>query len=279
MTVADPMHEIVWLGTLPVAQVSPGDEHFPLRYTYTDHLGTPILQTDPSGMTVWRAEHEPYGQIWTMRLGTRTEQPLRLPGQELAMTWEGQEENYNIFRWYRAGWGRYTQSDPLAVQEPRIFIRQVRPHEFAYSAQDPINGSDPTGLCGKCDNCPSGKWTVDPFGFGASAAFGTGLTYQQTVYTCQDNGYAVKIKTTCAVLGPIVGAGVGVTAPGKACGCNVSDLLSLGKATKGWTGWIGPVNIDINKCTNNDPIATAGGISKSWGAGFAKTWCWSEEKK
>ena len=30
------------------------------------------------------------------------------------MSLEGQEENYNIFRWYRAGWGRYTSSDPLA---------------------------------------------------------------------------------------------------------------------------------------------------------------------
>lgn len=31
------------------------------------------------------------------------------------MTWEGAEENYNVFRWYRAGWGRYTQADPIGV--------------------------------------------------------------------------------------------------------------------------------------------------------------------
>lgn len=30
------------------------------------------------------------------------------------MTWEGTDENYNMFRWHRAGWGRYTQADPLA---------------------------------------------------------------------------------------------------------------------------------------------------------------------
>jgi hypothetical protein len=32
------------------------------------------------------------------------------------MTREGTEENYNIFRWYRDGWGRYTQSDPLRLR-------------------------------------------------------------------------------------------------------------------------------------------------------------------
>jgi hypothetical protein len=166
-----------------------------------------------------------------------------------------------------------------ADSAPRIFQRKMRPHEFAYAIQSPITIADPTGLCAKCDTCPSGKWTVDPLGFAASAAFVVGLTYQQTVYTCQDNGYAVKIKTTCAVLGAIAGAGLGVTTPGKACGCNLADLLNLGSATKGLTGWIGPVNIDINKCADNDPIATSGGVSKSWGAGFAKTWCWSEETK
>jgi RHS repeat-associated protein len=143
MTVADPMHEIVWLGSLPVAQISPGDLYFPLRYTFTDHLGTPVLQTDQAGASVWRAEYEPYGQVWTIRQGTRTEQPLRLPGQELAMTWEGQEENYNIFRWYRAGWGRYTQSDPIGLQGGVNL--------YGYGNQNPLAYIDPFGLIGQQD--------------------------------------------------------------------------------------------------------------------------------
>src|SRR5207249_3059768 len=28
---------------------------------------------------------------------------------------------YNIFRWYRGGWGRYTQSDPIGVGGPGLF--------------------------------------------------------------------------------------------------------------------------------------------------------------
>src|SRR5205814_2105814 len=82
-------------------------------YIFTDHLGTPILETNTAGQVAWRAEYEPYGNVYVMRAGARTDQPLRLPGQDLAVTWEGTEENYNVFRWYRAGWGRYTQPDPI----------------------------------------------------------------------------------------------------------------------------------------------------------------------
>lgn len=114
----DMQHEIIWFGDRPVAQI-------PLtggrRYTFTDHLGTPIMQTNDEATVVWRAEYEPFGHIWDMRrdaegeeIGRRTDQPLRLPGQEMAMMWEGQEESYNIYRWYRAGWGRYSSVDPLA---------------------------------------------------------------------------------------------------------------------------------------------------------------------
>jgi RHS repeat-associated protein len=82
------------------------------------------------------AEYEPFG--YEMRAGTRTGQPLRFPGQELATTWEGPEENYNIFRWYRSSWGRYTQADPLGVEEDRNLFR--------YARNNPLILTDPLGL-------------------------------------------------------------------------------------------------------------------------------------
>ena len=75
-------------------------------YVVTDHLGTPVMETTEAGAVTWQAEYEPYGNIHTMRAGTTTDQPLRLPGQEVA--WHspsGAEGNYNIHRWYRSGWG------------------------------------------------------------------------------------------------------------------------------------------------------------------------------
>lgn len=138
-------YEIVWFAGRPVAQVSPGGAKL---HTFTDHLGTPILQTDATANVVWRAEYEPFGNIYEMREGKRTDQPLRFPGQEEAMNWEGQGENYNIFRWYRSGWGRYTQSDPLD-RWPYI-ARDERStqtfHPYAYADGSPMVLADPLGL-------------------------------------------------------------------------------------------------------------------------------------
>jgi RHS repeat-associated protein len=128
-------YEIVWFAGRPIAQVTPAG---PRLYTFTDHLGTPILQTDAAATVTWRAEYEPFGNVWEMRTGKRTDQPLRFPGQEVAMNWEGQEENYNIFRWYRTGWGRYTTPDPLGLAPDA--------NTFRYAASRPVVAADPLGL-------------------------------------------------------------------------------------------------------------------------------------
>jgi len=136
----------VWFADRPVAQFTPGSS-VPVRYTFTDHLGTPLIQTDDAGAIVWRAEYEPYGHITAIRQGVeetldgydRDEQPLRLPGQEFrALTESGTEEDYNIFRWYRSGWGRYTQADPRGVEEGVNL--------FAYVSGNPVIRIDPFGL-------------------------------------------------------------------------------------------------------------------------------------
>jgi RHS repeat-associated protein len=139
----DMKYEIVWFGDRPVAQIPLTG---PRSYTFTDHLGTPILQTDPDATTTWRAEYEPFGNVYTMRqnaegadIGRRTDQPLRFPGQEVAMSWEGEEENYNVFRWYRAGWGRYTQADPIGVAMSEVNL-------YRYAENNPLVSTDPTGL-------------------------------------------------------------------------------------------------------------------------------------
>jgi len=73
------------------------------------------------------------------------------------MTWEGTEENYNIFRWYRAGWGRYTQVDPLANAAFARHIRTITSRDlpdfdtgeqlgYDYVGGDPVNSYDSLGL-------------------------------------------------------------------------------------------------------------------------------------
>jgi RHS repeat-associated protein len=83
----------------------------------------------------WRAEYEPYGTVYALRAGDDKHQPLRFPGQEVdGVT----DESYNIFRWYRSGWGRYTQADPIGLRGGSNL--------YAYTANDPIGSVDPLGL-------------------------------------------------------------------------------------------------------------------------------------
>jgi RHS repeat-associated protein len=124
--------EFVWFNGHAVAQLS-SQTSTPV-FTFTDHLGTPVAQTDAAANLVWFADYEPYGRIYQTRL-SNVDQPLRLPGQDVAFP-GGVDENYNIFRWYRSAWGRYTQADPIrSIESP-----------FAYADDRPLMLIDPTGL-------------------------------------------------------------------------------------------------------------------------------------
>jgi len=148
-SIADSRYDIIWFGGIPVGQINGGTS---VRYTFADHLGTPIVQTDTNASITWQAEYEPYGDLWTLRTGTsRFDQPLRFPGQEVSMTWEGHEENYNMFRWYGAGLARYTQADPIGLNGGNNL--------FAYTRANSIRNIDRLGLV---------AWTCDfsVLGFG-----------------------------------------------------------------------------------------------------------------
>ena len=136
-------YEYIWFNGHPVAQVDPGPT---THWTFTDHLGTPLIQTNDAGVPYWRAEYEPYGRIFAYNPPGLADQhqPLRLPGQEAEQLNLGPngatERSYNIFRWYRSGWGRYTHPDP----EP--FAWAISPEAFGYSGQSPLRFVDRVGL-------------------------------------------------------------------------------------------------------------------------------------
>ena len=131
-------YEYVWFAGQPVAQFSGTTAY----WTFNDHLGTPILQTDSTGAVAWRAEYEPYGEVYKQRVATNTHQPLRFPGQEAEQLDAGQngatDRRYNIFRWYRSSFGRYTQEDPIGLAGGKNVYR--------YAFANPLDALDPTGL-------------------------------------------------------------------------------------------------------------------------------------
>jgi len=164
-------YEYVWFNGHPVAEENGGT-----HWTFTDHLGTPLLLTDSTGTgSFWRVEYEPYGRVFTLRTSDQ-HQPLRFLGQEaeqLNFLPNGRtERDYNIFRWYRYGWGRYTQADPLGFVRPargpssfqhhdmmtsRFYIPQLavtdvmptdQQNPYSYVQENPLNFMDPSGLLG-----------------------------------------------------------------------------------------------------------------------------------
>ena len=86
----------------------------------------------------WRGvPSTPYGDLYTLRAGGSLHQPLRFPGQ---IAQDGSGLNYNVFRWYLSGWGRYTQADPLLGKDPNA--NDV----YGYSKENPLSYTDKTGL-------------------------------------------------------------------------------------------------------------------------------------
>jgi RHS repeat-associated protein len=214
------LYDYVWFNGHPVGQVNGGTQ-----WTFTDHLGTPLIQTDTLANVFWRAEHEPYGRVFTLRTANQ-HQPLRLPGQEseelnISADGDGASERfYNIFRWYRYGWDRYTQPDPLSLQSGINL--------FAYSKGSPTNYSDPSGLAcksGRCPDCPGGRWVSTAAVAEGAAGFRIGPIHIDVgglvfagVFLCTSNlSINVPWLTVCSSLsiGPSkgIGKGFGVAPP------------------------------------------------------------------
>ena len=132
------LYEYIWFNGHPVAQLDGGTL---THWTFTDHLGTPLLQTDSAGAVFWRAEHEPFGTVFALRTADQ-HQPLRLPGQEAEQLNLGNngltDRSYNIFRWYRSTWGRYSQADPIGLLGGLNLL--------AYGLDDPLDNIDSNGL-------------------------------------------------------------------------------------------------------------------------------------
>jgi RHS repeat-associated protein len=159
-------YEYVWFAGQPLAQISSTGA---IDWYFNDHLGTPILQTDAEANLTWRVEYDPYGTVFATRTGADKHQPLRFPGQEN----DGSAElSYNIFRWYRSSFGRYTSPDPVTLgmlsggtppgeygisffgQRRLGAMRMMYPewdHTYGYVAGNPLRAGDPKGLFGPGD--------------------------------------------------------------------------------------------------------------------------------
>lgn len=253
--------EFAWFNGHAVAQIS--QQSLATRFTFTDHLGTPLLQTNSAAQVAWRAEYEPYGRLYELRAGgSEAEQPLRLPGQEIAAhNAVGPDEHYNIFRWYRSGWGRYTQADPLAVDAftPERERMRVARAVYEYAFDNPLRYVDPLGLqsCpgNKCGvDCPGGDWV----GIGANSSAGLlfGKSSSLSVLFCTSSGAYCHFSSRCTTVGLQAGASAGVSLYGyTGCKC-IADIIATNSLS------FGPVSLNAG----GNCVGLAYGVGRSVGA-------------
>lgn len=133
-----PAQQVVWVGSRPVGLIQAGK----VLYVESDHLSSPRAVIDPQrDVAVWRWSllGEAFGS------GALDEDPdqdgtvqvfdLRFPGQRVDVN---SGLNYNYFRDYEPGSGRYAQSDPVGLA--------AGPATYGYVGGMPIAAYDPQGL-------------------------------------------------------------------------------------------------------------------------------------
>jgi RHS repeat-associated protein len=123
-----------------------------LQYLTVDHLGTPILVTNPSGAQVWQGGFEPFGADYSA-----SPTILRFPGQWLDTIWNRNDVGlyYNVHRWYGTGTGRYLSPDPLSLRG--------EPNPYTYTLSNPIHWIDPLGEKSRTCCTPIASGPLKPF--------------------------------------------------------------------------------------------------------------------
>ncbi|WP_408951389.1 RHS repeat-associated core domain-containing protein [Lysobacter sp. Hz 25] len=139
--------QAIWLGDAPVGLVVGAGVAQTLRYVQPDHLGTPRAVIDPSrnlAVWTWDAKGEAFGNNPPNQDpdqdGTALVFDMRFPGQRFDVA---TGLNYNYFRDYDAGIGRYVQSDFLGLIDG--------PTTYSYALQNPVKNSDSLGLAVELD--------------------------------------------------------------------------------------------------------------------------------
>jgi RHS repeat-associated protein len=147
-----PVQQIVWLDNLPVAVLTGAGAAQKLHYIEADALGTPRVVVDPTrgtgGTAVWRWEltGEAFGNSAPDQDPDGDAVPfvfdMRFPGQRYD---SASGLNYNYFREYEAGTGRYSQSDPIGLGGGIS--------TYGYVGGNPSVSFDFYGLASSLQNC------------------------------------------------------------------------------------------------------------------------------
>ncbi|MBB3274275.1 MULTISPECIES: RHS repeat protein [unclassified Pseudoxanthomonas] len=146
-----PVQQALWMDDLPVGLLANGNQ---LHYLQPDHLGSPRVVIEAARnvpVWTWDLKGEAFGSTAPQQDPDGDGIPfvldMRFPGQRYDAA---SALNYNYFRSYEAGVGRYTQSDPMGLNGGLA--------TYAYVDSTPLVSWDFFGLAPYfTDGPPSGR--------------------------------------------------------------------------------------------------------------------------
>lgn len=135
---ASPTREYIYSGSALLAKVEGGST----IYYQSDHLSTRLI-TDSSGNTAGQQGHYPFGENWYAQNTTTKWQFTTYERDVETDPGGGKGNDYATARYNIDRFGRFSSEDLLAGSsvDPQSLNR------YAYVRNDPINLTDPTGLC------------------------------------------------------------------------------------------------------------------------------------
>ncbi|WP_354514206.1 MULTISPECIES: RHS repeat-associated core domain-containing protein [unclassified Luteibacter] len=153
--------DYIWMEGLPVGVVDRNGTAVTVNFIHADGLGSPRVVTDASGAVLWQWAYagNPFGE----------KVPVSTSGYVLNLRYPGQYFDsesglaYNVNRDYEATTGRYTQSDPVGLEDG--------PSTYGYVHSSPLQSADPTGLQASPAPTPVPRFPSTP-GTGPVPGFG-----------------------------------------------------------------------------------------------------------
>jgi RHS repeat-associated protein len=185
----------------------PGGQQLPIEqinvstgavyYLHHDIDGSTVVITNTSGDTVNSLSYDPYGNL-NGETGTVTS-PIGFDGDyQDAST----GLDYLVNRYYDPATAQFITQDPIVA---------VTGEPYQYANDDPLNGSDPSGLCGCAASANAGTIaiastvTVGYVALGLLFGLGLGLTVAAPFLILTDLTFASALSASLAV-----GAGTGI---------------------------------------------------------------------
>jgi RHS repeat-associated protein len=228
--------EYVWIDDVPVALMDISGSTVTTDFIHTGQIGEPLAVTSSTQALVWNAYIDPYGNAEPIGMPATT-LDMRLPGQSFQL--ETNSLSQNGYRDYDPGLGRYIEADPLGI----IAGQNV----YAYVFGDPLNLTDPLGLCPSDTNLiPCIAKNSDAGGIvggvlGGLAAFSLGypiLPYSLFGSALSGGGPSRGTSVISALARGFIGPGLDFSASGSFVNSNSGQLwntlsdLASGEASK-----------------------------------------------